>query len=161
MSQDGPRRGQDVYIALAAVGWADGSLDPDEADAIVRAALEEGLDLDAIAEIEAATQAPVDLGPIEQKRLTEEDRAFVYAVAGWLANLDGTVTAGETAALTRLGDALRVPDAARAPALAAAREVAAMPEGDRPDRYDLAALRWLIGEQLRAAAASADEDDED
>jgi hypothetical protein len=32
------RLGRDVYVALAAVGWADGKLDQDEADAIVRAA---------------------------------------------------------------------------------------------------------------------------
>ena len=38
-------------MALAAVGWADGTLDPDEADAIVRTAAEEGLPLEQIAEI--------------------------------------------------------------------------------------------------------------
>ena len=35
---------KDVFIALAAVAWADGTLDPDEADAIVRAAVDEYLD---------------------------------------------------------------------------------------------------------------------
>src|SRR5262249_21185453 len=40
------RLGRDVFLALAAVGWADGKLDEEEADAIVRTALEEGLELD-------------------------------------------------------------------------------------------------------------------
>ena len=41
MTDEKPRLGRDVYVALAAVGWADGHLDQDEADAIVRTALEE------------------------------------------------------------------------------------------------------------------------
>jgi tellurite resistance protein len=38
--------GRDVFIALAAVAWADGTLDPDEADAIVRAAADLGVELE-------------------------------------------------------------------------------------------------------------------
>ena len=33
------RLGRDVFLALAAVGWSDGKLDAEEADAIVRTAL--------------------------------------------------------------------------------------------------------------------------
>ena len=51
MPTEKPKLGRDVYIALAAVGWADGNLDQEEADAIVRTALEEGLDIAEIAEI--------------------------------------------------------------------------------------------------------------
>jgi hypothetical protein len=54
----GDRLGRDVFMALAAVAWADGKVDPEEADAIVRTALEEGLDLDEIADIEQATSRP-------------------------------------------------------------------------------------------------------
>ena len=81
--------GRDVYIALAAVGWADGHLDQAEADAIVRTALEEGLDIDEIAEIEEATKNPVDIGVIDRKNLSKEDRLFVYGVASWITRLDG------------------------------------------------------------------------
>ena len=59
--------GRDVYLALAAVGWADGQLDQEEADAIVRTALEEGLEIDEIAEIEEATKNPIDIGVIDRK----------------------------------------------------------------------------------------------
>ena len=45
--------GRDVFVALAAIGWADGKLDDEEADAIVRTAVEEGLT------IEETTDDPV------------------------------------------------------------------------------------------------------
>ena len=51
-----PILGKEVYLGLAAVGWADGKLTPEAADAIVRTALEEGLELDDIAAIEEATR---------------------------------------------------------------------------------------------------------
>ena len=60
----------------------------------------------------------------------------------------------ESATLARLGETLGVPERPRAHAEAAACKVADMPEGDRPARYDLAALRRLIGERLRDAQAA-------
>jgi uncharacterized membrane protein YebE (DUF533 family) len=150
MSDAKPGLGRDVYIALAAVGWADGELDQEEADAIVRTALEEGLDLDAIAEIEAATKERVDLGVIDRKKLSKEDRLFVYAVASWMTRLDSTVTPEETAVLEKLGDALKISERPRQLVDGIAQEVANLSD-DRPSRYDLAGLRRAIGERLRAA----------
>lgn len=143
--------GRDVFIALAAIGWADGNLDAEEADAIVRTAIEEGLELDEIAEIEAATKEPVDIGVIDRSSMSKEDRLFVYAVAAWMTRLDGKVTGGEKDALDKLGDALKVPARPREHADAIALEVAEMAEGDRPDRYDLIALRKIIHERLLEA----------
>src|SRR5882757_3628367 len=147
------RLGRDVFLALAAIGWADGHLDPDEADAIVRTAVEEGLDLEAIAEIEEATRKPVDIGVIDRTRLTKEDRLFVYAVASWMTRLDGVVASKETVALANLGDALKIPEKAREQADAIAQEIAFLPEGDRPDRYDLPRIRKIIGARLAVAHA--------
>ena len=143
--------GRDVYIALAAVGWADGHLDPAEADAIVRTALEEGLDIDEIAEIEEATKNPVDIGVIDRKNLSKEDRLFVYGVASWITRLDGVVTLAEQTALQRLGDALKVPEKPRAVVDGIAQDVANASD-DRPDRYDLLALRRIISERLALSA---------
>src|SRR5689334_5836666 len=103
------RLGRDVYVALAAVGWADGKLEPDEADAIVRAAVEEGLELEEINEIEAATKQPIDLGVIDRKGLSKEDRLYVYGVAVWITRMDGVVSDAERAALTQLAEALKIP----------------------------------------------------
>ncbi len=136
--------GRDVFIALAAVAWADGTVDPDEADAIVRAAVDVGVELDEIASIEEATRKPVTLSAIDKGALSKESRLFVYAVACWIARLDGKVTDEESAALTQLGEALEIPERARAGAEKRAAEVAALPEGDRPARYDLDKLRSLL-----------------
>lgn len=146
-----PRLGRDVYIALAAIGWADGQLDQEEADAIVRTALDEGLELDEIAEIEEATKAPIDLGVIDRRGMSKEDRLFVYGVAVWLAQLDGRVTDEEQGALARLGESLGVPEKARQSVALAVRQVTELSEDDRPARYDLAALRRILGERLKRA----------
>src|SRR4051812_19457220 len=142
------RLGRDVFLALAAVGWADGHLDPDEADAIVRTAAEEGLPIEAIAEIEQATKAPIDIGVIDRTGLTKEDRLFVYAVASWMTRLDGLVADEELAMLAKLGDALKIAEPARKHIDTLAQEIAELPAGDRPDRYDLPGLRKVIGSRL-------------
>jgi uncharacterized membrane protein YebE (DUF533 family) len=145
---------KDIFVALAAIAWADGKLDPDEADAIVRAAVDEGLSLEEIGEIEAVTKEKVELGVIDKSGLSKEDRLFVYAVACWIARMDGQVTTEESEALAKLGERLGVPEKPRTSAEAIARQVAEMPEGDRPSRYDLGAVRRIIGERLRAAQAA-------
>jgi uncharacterized membrane protein YebE (DUF533 family) len=155
MAEEKPRLGRDVYIALAAVGWADGNLDQEEADAIVRTALEEGLDITEIAEIEAATKERVDLGVIDRKNLSKEDRLFVYAVACWLTRLDGVVTEAEAAALSQLGESLKIPEKPRGIVDAIAQEVANSGD-DRPSRYDLIGLRRAIGDRLKSAQAKKD-----
>jgi uncharacterized membrane protein YebE (DUF533 family) len=158
MSEQHTKLGRDVYIALAAVGWADGQLDQEEADAIVRTALEEGLELDEIQEIEEATKNPVDIDVIDRKNMSKEDRLFVYAVASWITRIDGQVTPDEQAALAKLGEALKVPEVPRQRADEIAQEVAHLSEDDRPDRYDLVGLRRTIGARLQAAqAARADQ----
>jgi uncharacterized membrane protein YebE (DUF533 family) len=157
MAEEKQALGRDVYIALAAVGWADGHLDQEEADAIVRTALEEGLDIEEIAEIEEATKKPVDIGVIDRKNMSKEDRLFVYAVASWMTRLDGTVTETEQAALAKLGAALKVPEKPQRHADKIAQEVANMAEGDRPARYDLQALRRIITERLESAQRAKSE----
>jgi uncharacterized membrane protein YebE (DUF533 family) len=151
--EEKPRLGRDVFIALAAIGWADGTLDAEEADAIVRAALEEGLELEEIAEIEAATKSPVDIGVIDRANMTKEDRLFVYAVATWMTRLDGEVSDEETEALGKLGDALKVPEGPRNAAGKVAIEIAESTGEESVTRYDLVGLRKIISERLQKSAA--------
>ncbi len=146
-----PILGRDIYLALAAVGWADGALDPEEADAIVRTALEEGLDLDIIQEIEEATKKPVDIGVIDRLTLSKADRLYVFAVASWITRLDGIVTEEEESILAKLGAALGIPDAPRKHAEEVLAEVAQ--QGDRPARFDLLALRTTLEDRLASAQA--------
>jgi len=149
---DEQRLGRDVFLALAAVGWADGKLDGEEADAIVRTALEEGLGLDEIEEIERATKERVELSVIDRSKLTKEDRLFVYAVAAWMTRLDGVVDGKELEALEALGEKLKVPEGARRSADHIAQEIALLPEGDRPLRFDLPRLRKVIAQRLEESA---------
>jgi uncharacterized tellurite resistance protein B-like protein len=155
------RLGRDVFIALAAVGWADGTLDQEEADAIVRTALEEGLELDEIAEIEEATKHRTDVGVIDRKNLSKEDRLFVYGVAAWIARMDGVVTDSESDVLLKLGDMLKVPPRPRQIVDTIVQEVATMSDDVRPARYDLLALRRIISERLRAAQAKREGEGDD
>jgi tellurite resistance protein len=141
--------GRDVYLALAAVGWADGQLTDKAADAILRAAREEGVAPEALTEIEEATRRHVDLGLVDRVGMSKADRLYVYAVAAWVALLDGYVSAKEQTVLAELGDALGVPAAPRAHADEIMRQIAA--EADRPDRFDLVRLRRTLDERLEAA----------
>jgi hypothetical protein len=152
MSEEKTRLSRDVYIALAAVGWADGKLEPDEADAIVRAALDEGLELADITEIEEATKKPVSIGAVDQK-LSKEDRLYVYGIAAWIAKMDGVVTDGEGTALGKLAAALKIPDRPREIVMDIVQDIASQSGDNRPARYDLSALRRAIGERLKAAQA--------
>ena len=142
---------KDVYMALAAIGWADGTLDQAEADAIARTALEDGVDFDEVGVLEEAIKTPVEITSIEWRKISKEDRLFVYAVASWMTRLDNVVTDGETEALDHLGRALNIPEAPRAHADAIAIEVAALPDGDRPFRFDIPGLRRLIATRLEQA----------
>ncbi len=143
-----PKLSRDVFLAFAAIAWADGRLDADEADAIVRAAVDAGLELDEIESIEAATKTRIELGAIDLTNLKREDRVLVYAIACWIARLDGRVTTEESEALGGLAERLGVPERPQAVAETLVREVAALPEGDRPARYDLNRLRSLIAQKL-------------
>jgi hypothetical protein len=68
--------------------------------------------------------------------------------------MDGQVKAEESDVLAQLGERLGIPERPRGAAEAVAREVAEMPEGDRPARYDLAALRRILAERLHQSQAA-------
>lgn len=158
--------GRDVFLALAAVAWADGSLDPTEADAIVRTALEEGLDLEEINSIEKATKERVDIGEIDISKMSKADRLFVYAVASWIVRIDGHVDEQEVEALYNLGVALKIPAKPRKHAAVIAKEIGDLEESDEPVFFNLPKLRRTLkkrldeARKLREAKKSDDEDDE-
>ncbi|MEM9068025.1 MAG: hypothetical protein AAGE52_05940 [Myxococcota bacterium] len=135
------RLGKDVYLALAAVGWADGNLDSTEADGIVKMALEEELPLEEISAIEAACKERVELGTVDTTSLDEGSKRFVFAVAAWLATLDGELAAGEKEVLGKLAGQLGIDAEEQADIDIIVREVAYASGGDSPFEYDLRALR--------------------
>ncbi len=135
---------REVFMALAAIGWADGELDQEEADAIVRLAADEGLELEEIAEIEAATKDPASTRQLNLENLPEADRLFVYAVASWMTRLDGQTSVGEEQELERLGAALALSQGHRIIVNAISRDIEQLPKGSRPARYDLGKLKREI-----------------
>lgn len=143
--------GSDVFLALAAIGWADGKLDSREADAIVRAAVDEGLDLDEIQAIEDATKEPIAMGEIDVRAMSKADRLFVYAVGSWITRVDGRVADEEREALSKLGIALGIPERARRHTEAIVGEVAARGDSEEAAFYDLARLRATLEESLAEA----------
>lgn len=140
--------GRDAFLALAAIGWADGVLDAAEAEGIERAAKEAGLSAADLAVVARATKERIDFAAIDRKQLTPVERTFIYACAVWLARLDGHVEPEEKRALHELGDALGIPDAIRTHASAAALEVAQLPSGESAARYDFHRLRARVEERL-------------
>jgi uncharacterized tellurite resistance protein B-like protein len=134
-----------VYLLLAEVAVADGTTHADEVEALLAAARGAGLADDDLAAIERAarTHAPVD---VDVAQLDAEERRFVYAVAYWISRIDGEMSEAEDAVLGKLGKRLEIPDEPRMGIEAAVDAVAAMAPGERPERFDLGALRKLIAD---------------
>ncbi|MFO0569459.1 MAG: hypothetical protein U0263_27615 [Polyangiaceae bacterium] len=147
-----PILGLDVYIALAAVGWADGELTRQAADAILRMAAEEGLDIESLQKLEEAVRNRVDVGVVDRMKMSKSDRLFVYAVASWIATLDGEASVRTQEALDQLAVGLGVPPAPRQRADEVVREIAG--EESRPERFELRVLRRTLDERLEAARAA-------
>ena len=105
--------GPDTLIALAAVGWADGVMAPEEAAGIRGAARQLRLSSEAHSAVEQALQSPVTMAEVETLRMDRMTRLFTYAAAYWIATVDGKVTSEEQAALQALGDRLGLSGVAR------------------------------------------------
>lgn len=129
-----------AFVALAAVGWADGTLSRSEAAALVEAAKKHGLDGADLAAVEASTKSTVALDAFEPGDMSQWDRVITYALASWLAKLDGVQSTSETDTLKKLGERLGLNEGVRQRAAAAAFDVSVLPEGGRPDRYDFMKL---------------------
>lgn len=136
------------FLALAAIGWVDGSLQRVEAVGLLRAARAAGLSDGDIAEVEKATKERVSLDGIDLGALGEWDRVLTYALAAWFAQVDGVVSTSEATMLGALGDALGLADGVRKRAATAANDVACLPEGGRPEKYDFDKLVARLRERM-------------
>jgi hypothetical protein len=136
------------FLALAAIGWADGSLQGIEAKGLLRAAREAGVTGDDFAEIEHAVTSKTTLDGIDVSGLSPWEQVLTYALAAWLAQLDGVVSTSEKGPLADLGDRLGLALPLRARAAAAANDIACLPGGGRPERYDFQKLGARLKEKL-------------
>jgi uncharacterized membrane protein YebE (DUF533 family) len=136
------------FVALAAVGWADGSLRRSEVTALVDAARKLGLEGADLAAVELSTKSPVQIDAFDPGEMTSWERVVTYALATWIVRLDGVQSTTESDVLRRLGDRLHLEDGLRQRASSAALDISVLPEGGRPDRYDFAKLITRLHEKL-------------
>ena len=141
--------GKRSFLALAAVGWADGSLQRIEATGILRAAREWDVSEEDLAEIEAAVKKRSQaIDELELGGMSAWDQVMTYALAAWLAQLDGVVSTDENVVLVSLAEKLGLAETTRKKAFAAVYDIACLPEGGRPEKYDFAKLTARLAERL-------------
>jgi hypothetical protein len=137
------------FLALAAVGWADGSLQRIEATGILRAAKEWGVPDHDLAEIEVAIKnKALKIDDLDLGGMSDWDQAMTYALAAWLAQLDGIISTDENSVLIALGDKLGLAEKVRKRAFAAVYDIACLPEAGRPEKYDFAKLTARLAERM-------------
>jgi tellurite resistance protein len=142
------------FLALAAIGWADGSLQKIEATGLLRAAKECGVGDDDLPEIERATKQKIALDAIHLNGMDQWQQVLTYALASWFASLDGVASTDERDTLAQLGEALGLDKPLRVRAAAAANDIACLPEGGRPERFDFVKLAARLRERLPQIAAA-------
>lgn len=146
MTQGSIDIGRDVLVALAAIAWSDGKIDPREAEGLRATARRLGLGPDDLAQVEASIARQVTLSEVETLRMSRLTRLFTYAVATWMASL-GSGGASERSALAALGDRLGLSAVARERAAQAASAIGGAGGGD-PSSYDLDQLRSRLSASL-------------
>ncbi len=143
----------DSFLALAAIGWADGSLTRIEREGLARAAKECGLpDLD-VAEIDHAMKEKRTLKGLKLAGLSRAQQVLTFALAAWFAALDGVISTSEHETMVAIGDKLGLDEALRTRAAAAANDIACLPGAGRPDRYDFVKLVARLHERLPQLAS--------
>jgi len=145
------------FLALAAIGWADGALQRVESVGLLRAAKEAGISDADLADVEKATKEKTILDDLDLGEMSEFEQVLTYALASWFASLDGVASTDEVTVLKALGDRLGLPDNLRKRAQATAFDIACLPEGGRPDRFDFQKLTKRLAEKLPQLAPKGGE----
>lgn len=137
--------GRDTLLAIAAVAWADGSMDPREAAALRQAAQQLLVQAEDLASVERALVTPVSLAEVETVRMNRLTRLFTYAAGCWMAEVDGNASDAETGVLGLMGERLGLSAVARERAHATVRGIAAR---SAPGSFDLMELRSRLSAGL-------------
>jgi uncharacterized tellurite resistance protein B-like protein len=144
---------REAFLALAAIAWADGRMTPAEATGLVRAARTFGVEGDDLAAVEAATKTKTTLEAFDPATLSSWQRLLTFGLATWLARLDGAQQSAELAGLRALASRLEsaeVTDHRLRASEAVATNIALLPGGRRPERYDFAAFEAELRARLPA-----------
>jgi uncharacterized membrane protein YebE (DUF533 family) len=139
---------KEAFLALAALGWADGSMRKNERSGLARAAKACGLEGDDLAAVEAALEKETKLTDFVPGDMTDWQRLLTYALAVWLTRLDGIQSSDEHSSLADLAKRLDLSKPICERASAAALDVAVLPEGGRPETFDFVKLAERLREKL-------------
>ena len=141
------------FLALAAIGWADGSLQRIEREGLARAAAACGVTGTDLTTLERAALEHRTLDGVDLGGLSRWEQVLTYALASWFAALDGVISTSEHETMVHIGDKLGLDSALRARAAAAANDIACLPGAGRPDRYDFVKLVERLRERLPQLAS--------
>ncbi|MBK7580459.1 MAG: hypothetical protein IPI67_09665 [Myxococcales bacterium] len=139
---------RESFVAIAAVAWADGWMKKTETEGLKRAATACGLSDEDFVSVEQAAKGGVDLDGLDLSGMSGWQRAVTYAVANWLARIDGVVNTEELKNLKHMGRLLDLPQTKLDAAASAAFDIACLPGGHRPDKYDFDALATRLREKV-------------
>lgn len=140
-----------AFVALAAVAWADDRISRGEGIGLVRAAKAAGLEGDDLEAVEKATKEKTTLADFDPSALSAWERALTHALATWITRVDGVASPTEVDQLRALADRLELSDFARKASESAAADIAVLPGGHRPEKYDFVALVETLEAKLPSA----------
>jgi hypothetical protein len=139
---------KESFLALVAIGWVDKQLQRVEVTGLMRAAKEAGLTADDLAAVDAATKKQMDLSELNLSGMDPWDQVLTYALGAWIAQVDGVVSTSESDMLAELGTKLGLAEPLRKRAAVAANDIACLPEGGRPEKYDFQKLIARLKERM-------------
>lgn len=139
---------KEAFLALAALGWADGRMTAVEKAGLLRASKECGLadtDMDTIAMALVKESSLAEFVPGD---MTQWQRIVTYALGCWFARLDGVMSTEEHESLKLLGKRLDLEKAVCDRASAAAFDISVLPEGGKPEKFDFGKLDERLRDKL-------------
>jgi hypothetical protein len=136
------------FIAIAAVGWADGWMRKTETEGLMHAAKACGVEGEDLSRVEEAVKNGAKIADVDVSAMSGWQRALTYAIANWLARLDGVVNSEELSHLKELGGVLDLPQPKLDAAGSAAFDIACQPGGHRPEKFDFEALAKRLAVKL-------------
>lgn len=151
----------EAFLAIAAVARADGIVRKGEAAGLKRAAESYGISGEDLEAVERATTDGASLEDIDLSSMNDWQRALTYSFANWLAQVDGVVNSAELAHLRTLAAKLELAHSKLEHAKSAAYDIACLPEGQRPDKYDFGKLEERLAQKLPATKRSSQAPDGD
>jgi uncharacterized membrane protein YebE (DUF533 family) len=137
--------GRDTLLAIVALAWADGRIDPSERAAVENACRTLRLGPEDRGLVDQALASGMTLNEVETVRMGRLTRLFTYAASCWIAEVDGALSETEKQTLGLLGDRLGLSTVARERAHGVALSLA---NSATPEAFDLMKLRSQLSAGL-------------